>query len=532
MFALRRSSVASWPAIGLFSAHLLALVGCAKSPCSGQSCAETAVPNESRPTSPAVDAMADAATSQATSSAAETTSVACRIDEDCTEQTPVCSDNGQCVACSNNEDCGDPARPYCKVAKDETRNRCVACQKGTDCGGDGSWLCVEEQCFEACDPLAAEDCAGGLVCVSNATQQAMYCAQCGEGVPCANPDLLCVGNTCLTCDPKDNQGCRVGEFCQEVTTTVPAGEDAGLTASALAATRCVACRSDVPEDCPGGACVDGQCQTCQPETNTGCGEDTPICVVESDAGVAAQVCVQCTAPDDCAGHPAGSHCVDNRCAGCDPEDAESCAGGSSDTCVNVAPAGATPLFECRECETEQDCTGSLVCVDFECVPCGRREDCGTPALPRCSANECVACSEDVDCERFEDTPVCQAGECVACKEDAHCESRLGTPACSSKNECVECTNSTHCPNSPGGCLTFPGADQYTCTEEEPGSDALELCSLCNPSECAEGLICAGPEGHERCLEPVQPDDTCVVKEFYSEEAGGLVSVCTDESCDP
>lgn len=449
----------------------------------------------------------------------------CRVDEDCLEQASVCSENRQCVACLRDDDC-DSTRPYCKVATDEKKNRCVACQKGTDCGPAGEWECIEEQCFEACDP-DADDCKSGLVCVSN--QAVRYCAECGPGAPCADPSLVCVSNTCLSCDPTNDTGCAKGEYCERVSPWASSNDgDAGI---AKEATRCVECRADVADDCREGVCVDGACTTCDPASNAGCDDASPVCkAAVDDDGTPTNHCVECGAATDCDGHAAGPHCIDNRCAVCDPKNNSGC--GEPLLCVNIAPPGVTELYECRECE--DSCADGKVCVDFRCVECEVSSDCGSAGAPQCSsAHTCGPCTSNAACEHRSATPWCDThtGVCVGCLDDDDCADTPETPACRRLDHtCVECTNSSHCPGNPGGCVTFPGDYLNKCAPDGTTPEELGECRRCNAGDCAPGLVCAGESGDSRCLPLAEVGPECDSVELPSQDDAGLVLVCLPEAC--
>lgn len=482
------------------------------------------------PTSGAVAAPDAAPTTSEMSGPASGALTECQINEDCPSRLPVCSLAQQCVACESNADCGGE-RPYCKVAANEKNNRCIACQKGTDCGEDGQWLCIEEQCFSACDPSNAEtSCRDDLVCVTPIDSTLAYCAECGPETPCADPELLCVNNTCLVCDPAEDLGCS-GDTPHCDVPSGSGGLEADGSTAALTAPQCVECRVG-PEfdDCATGVCVEGACAPCSPSDGRGCGGETPICTSSEapvDGGVELR-CVQCDDHDDCAGHPAGEYCVENACASCDLETDAGCS-SEAPACVNVAPPEATALYECRECD--ETCAEG-VCLEFECVECATSTDCASPSAAECSPeNTCVPCTTHAACETHEGTPFCDnpSGVCVACRTDDDCTEAAGTPACDpAEHKCVECTNDSHCPEDTLGCLLIPGPDQrYTCLRSTtPG--ALEVCSRCGAGDCPEGLGCARSGEDSRCL-PLA-DDSCTAVELFSEDLLGNTDFCRVETC--
>lgn len=528
------------------------LGACSKTPCEGEACPIASTSNQEAPTSVPVDATdsvdANVPVQSSASLSTPTPDVPdCRIDEDCPASAPVCSPSRQCVACVGDDDCGGtPGRPYCKVATSEENNRCVACQKGTDCGADGAWACVEEQCFAACDPATDESvCGAGLGCVTGAGQTLGYCAECGEGLACADPSLLCVGNTCLTCDPVADQGCTgTTPHCQAKAVAAP-NLDAGASGDAGAVALgddayCVECRTGGKyEDCSEGTCIDGTCQTCNPNDHAGCGREQPFCRLDTalDGGADVPSCVECLANGDCAANAAGAFCIDGSCSACDPSDASSCS-GDLDVCANIAPSGQQALYECRQCTPEVDhCTDGLVCVGFDCVECRTSTDCPDPAMSQCNAsNKCVPCTSDAACEHLPDSPLCDsnAGSCIQCREDTDCANTDGTPACYTYlHKCVECTSGDHCPEPSLGCSTFPGPEFQTCIMPETAPNDLEVCARCHTGECAEGDVCAtlGEQG-DRCAPVAQPDDSCTSAEMPASDGSGPVWVCIPDDCAP
>lgn len=541
------------PAFWLVQPLILGALGaCSKAPCEGESCPIATSIKHDAPTSAPVDATepvdANVPVQGPASSSAPTPDVPdCRIDDDCPAATPVCSPSRQCVVCVGDDDCDSaPGRPYCKVATSEENNRCVACQKGTDCGEDGAWACVEEQCFAACDPATkSSGCGDDLVCVTGTGQALGYCAECGEGLACADPSLLCVGNTCLACDPIADVGCGgATQHCQ-LERLAMSNLDAGSSSDAgLGAVRddvyCVECRTGGKyNDCSEGTCIDGTCQTCDPKGHAGCSDGTPFCRVDAEADGGANVpsCVECLLRSDCAGNPAGAFCVDGSCSRCDPGDPGSCA-GELGVCANIAPSGQKELYECRQCTPEVDhCSDGLVCVGFDCVQCRTSDDCTNPKAPQCNtSNECVPCTSDAACEHLSSSPLCDtgSGSCIQCREDNDCTGTLGTPACYTYlHQCVECISGDHCPESSLGCSTFPGPDFHTCMMPETAPDDLDVCDRCHAGECAEGDICAtlGEQG-DRCAPVAQPDDSCASAEVPASDGSGLVWVCIPDDCAP
>lgn len=448
------------------------------------------------------------------------------------------------MACVGDDDCDTtPGRPYCKVATTEENNRCVACQKGTDCGEDGAWACIEEQCFAACDPATnSAGCGEGLVCVTGTAQTKGYCAECGDGLACADPSLLCVGNTCMACDPVADLGCSgATPHCQAALADA-AELDAGSTddvAASASAVFCVECRTGADfDDCSEGACVEGECQTCDPLTNAGCTDAAPFCLASSGAdGGPAPSCVECRTSGDCANSPGGAFCVEGVCSACDPIDPSSCS-GEFDVCANVAPSGQAELYECRKCTPEVNhCEDGLVCVGFACVQCETSKDCLDPAASQCNtSNECVRCTSDAACEHLTGSPLCDTGtgSCIQCREDTDCAGTPGLPACYAElHECVECTSGDHCAEPSLGCSTFPGPEFHTCLMPETPPNDLAVCARCHTGECAEGDVCAtlGDEG-DRCAPVAQPDDSCASAEVPASDGSGPVWVCVPQDCAP
>lgn len=520
------------------------LWGCQSAPCGGDACLDSVT--ESQHSAVPSRATEGDASPVYTSSAADATGVtppdmaACTVGQDCV--SGVCSNSNQCIACSEDRHCKDDKRPYCKISTDENENRCIGCQNDTDCGEDGKGVCLREQCFESCDPSDPSACPSEQTCVQDSSRPNTFCAECGAGIECADPALLCVDNTCLPCDPSkpEASGCADATPHCVPTATLAAAGDAGTSdAGSAHATSCVECRPWLGSgDCSTGTCVDGACQTCSPMDNQGCGDDAPVCIStaeHSDAGETTYRCVECQNAGDCG--EGAQYCIDNRCALCEPTTSDGC-GQEAKVCVNIAPEPAPPSYECRECSESAPCESGY-CHSFDCVSCIDSSQCTEPAAPECTSEfTCDRCTSDDACAARPGTPLCDiaSGRCIECRSDANCESLdKGTPVCrTDSHQCVECTQVEHCPDTAIGCWILPGLGENTCQYPE-AETPLGLCGRClAANDCGDDLVCAvfTDETDARCYPPPDSGAECDLRTLFIKELGNTAQVCAPEDCPP
>ncbi len=399
---------------------------------------------------------------QATGAAAPAACQACGVSCNA-DSTNTC--NGRACRCGNNAPCSGQTA-FC----DDPRGVCVNCRDDDDCGG-ARGECVSNAC-EACDPADDSGCAPNSntpIC-AGATPA---CRACQNDAECPNNGQCLADGRCRPCDPTNAAGCGEGS-------AAPICDAANAT--------CRACAND--GECaarPGTLdwCVQGECEACKPADNSGCNaaSATPIC----DA--ASRTCRACNNDVDCNGNPNGGECVAGACKPCDPGDYAGCdaasatpvcnaafacvgctldpqcvtspgnadqcvAGGRCKVCDTADHAGcvessATPICgagnTCVACEEDDECAarpGSRdLCVDGACNVCDPDDSRGCVAQV-CSAQQCVACTGDPDCDGHQNGEVCDDGLCVECADHADCMGRLCTA-----NVCVNCATDEDCENA-------------------------------------------------------------------------------------
>jgi hypothetical protein len=232
--------------------------------------------------------------------------ITCTETRGCSGAAPLCDTSvpgGACVACIDDADCGDPARPLCDRARAGGRGACVACT--TDhrgCGGQFPY------------------------CRTDADWGAGACRRCLEDVGCGGDTPVCdfsvAGGQCVRCST--TAGCGgATPYCDVASRTCKAclADDTG-------------CSGALPHCDPAGAGGLGACVECTASTQ--CRGTTPAC------DPATRQCVACTATEGCGGQkphclvwspPEASRCVEClEAAHCDAE-VEIC---SQASCVNLA----------------------------------------------------------------------------------------------------------------------------------------------------------------------------------------------------
>jgi len=268
--------------------------------------------------------------------------VQCLADDDCAGSTPVCNQNHTCEACTDDDDCPDPAEPICGSS-----GACVQCTLTdmTLCGGT--------------TPVCDDD--------------AGVCEPCATDADCTDSDPACMeSGACGECSKTNTAACEglVPVCNHEHGVCVPCATDA-----------------DCPELTP--ACLEsGACVECSDTNQTACGELTPVC------DLATWTCEPCQEDSEC---PAQMPlCLSSgKCVEC--EDATQCPTNApvcqlpDGICVNC---DTNEAGECVECTADADCgelTSGVVCNGTTCVPGCR----GT------NGNTCV--SEDWVCTSVDNT---------------------------------------------------------------------------------------------------------------------------------
>lgn len=119
-------------------------------------------------------------------------------------------------------------------------------------------------------------------------------------------------------------------------------------------------------------------------------------------------------------------------------------------------------FECRECGSDTDCSGGLVCdpTTFTCEQCVDDADCTAPDAAQCVDNQCQPCGDDAHCAGVVEggvaLDICDAGTCVECTVDTEatdCGANVCDPETLRCNtgavrgaatNCAPCISDTHC----------------------------------------------------------------------------------------
>jgi hypothetical protein len=351
----------------------------------------------------------------------------CELVRDCPSELPVCHATERvCTQCDNNFDCNAfPGRPLCKPEPEHVQdNVCVECLADTDCD-----------------------------------------------------DAICVENTCVSCNLKNNDGCTAN-------LPVCANKDGSPT--------CVLCASN--QDCAAElpVCTDNQCVLCTSEDTSHCPAGAPVCVTDE---ISAR-CVGCRDDGDCEGMLQGDSlvdglCIDEQCTTCELGTNRNCP-LSAKFCVALLPEGDGGMSLFAPSDPKVD-SGSpqeqYLSFDHQCVECLQDNACGG-SKKGCDNGVCVQCTMDSHCTTAE-ASVCDKTThlCVGCSEVGDCAHLGSTPACDiDSRRCVECTAER--PGLCGSkvCQTTPGEQQFTCSDVQTKSAGL--CGGClGDTHCTNNSAC-------------------------------------------
>lgn len=306
---------------------------------------------------------------------------ACSAADSCEGDLTACADDqGICVECTEDDQCGDDER--C----DLTVNECAAeeCDGDSDC--DGGFHCVSH----ACEPIDTIVCAANEQTCDD--DVAVVCS--GDGTRADRTDCspgVCVQrNNEVSCSDTACQPNSLG--CLDDTTAF------SCDASGDELTE-VPCRD-------GRFCDGGQCRATQCVADSVFCEDDAVVTCDSRGAVATRVL--CNETDDCAESDFGCSCLDAACEErvCDPGSAE-CTEEGRRVCADDGLSVLDPVA----------CDDELVCVAGACLP----ETC-TPEQRSCQGNWLLECDEDgesrilTDCT--EDASLCleddDSADCVSC----------------------------------------------------------------------------------------------------------------------
>ena len=461
--------------------------------------------------------------------------------------TPICNNMFQCVTCTNNASCENPAADTC-LADGRCRNcdpsdsdgcpglcnamfTCQPCAQHSDCGThlngnicnvmtgacgacNGNGNCngnpFGTNCLnpgggaaQRCGCAVNGDCGGGGTC----NQQTGTCGSCTLDADCnGNPaGTRCDGGTCVQC--LGDGDCN-GQLCNVMTHLCGAcamnadcanHPDGAVCDGGV----CVGCASDA--DCGGQIC-DGnnECVNCANAgqcANHPNGDDCNVqvgicrCLNDADCGdrvcdVMSGVCGACTAQLPCTNHPNGSECTlgTGECGCNGPEDC------GLEVCLNTGACGV--------CQQGADCNGHSAGPDCRMggvCGCDTDTDCGGQF---CSGqNTCAACTGNPDCATHPNGDFCTGGATCGCQNDGDCPNGK---ACNAQNVCAACNGGNVCDGTGPGSVCNGGACVQCTTDAQCGAgQACNAANLCAPCGAQNG--CDGTSGGTVC----SATNTCV-----------------------
>lgn len=354
-------------------------------------------------------------------------------DEACPLDTPICTGNGQCVACLDASSCMPPDSCHGNTCNG---GACGFPQFGRGVGCNGGGVCNDNGQCVAC--IGPAQCTGMNDCYtpSCGTDGSCSYTQRGAGAGCAGGYCNASG-ACVEC-LNSSQCSGQKPICSAQGACVACGMDGQCAAKGVGLDHC---RGN-------GACVvcvsSSQCTTAT----------TPICDASS---FSCRGCTQASPPT------AG----DSECSQRNGSSAPACkSDGGCATCTGTntsACASGTPY-----------CDGSN-----SCVQCLTSSSCTSPTAPICSSGSCAKCTKNSECAaRAEGKNACDTGPgtCVQCVVNGDCG---GTDVCKGDNTC--CT--------PEGRAATCGAN--TCgTQYDNCGDGID-CGSCGSQNCCD----QGPHGN-------------------------------------
>ncbi|MCA9557045.1 MAG: hypothetical protein KC583_00665, partial [Myxococcales bacterium] len=410
---------------------------------------------------------------------------------------------GGVCTCGARASCNDPNRPVCDPEA-AAGSECVECLDDEDCTDNalfdnaGRRFCINKSCRE-CNPVDSAGCDGlsqEPIC-DRQTQTCRGCqndAQCtvlfGDRPICVTNDVNGDQGQCVLCDPETNAGCGGN------TPTCERRNDGTYI--------CRACDNDGDcgfnrtciQDDPNTPENEARCSGCNILTNEGCSNPTPICRAAQGGG---ERCSACLNNAEC---PAGQECVQGSCRECNPQNNAGCE--ADELCCNFECVRANNVNGCEVCGVACNATTSRTCLNRECV-CGAAGEgsCGG-ATPFCDdpRQTCVSCRGDEDCPAGP-RPLCvdtavggnTVPQCQECdpEDNRGCDPNSATPVCDPvRYICRGCAQDGECGD--------PGRSQ--CVAD--GS-----CQLCDPSDnagctpngasvCTNQFQCRGCQAHGEC----------------------------------
>jgi len=384
-----------------------------------------------------------------------------------------CSATGQCVGCTNNNDCGTSTdclihtclpNQTCEITyvsqgtmlADPTPNDC----KGMACDGMGSATPVN---LNTDLPLDDGDECTSEACVAGIPDYPVKAA----GTPCMGDKVCNAVGACVTC-AGTNLGCPSGSFCYlqqycfSCNDGVKNGDETGVDCGG-SCPRCLGALCTANTQCASGFCVDGVC------CSTACDTPCQACNIANKLGTCFNLPKGTPDPGIC------------DAAG------EACTGSGS-----CAPTNGLKMLG-EACTTNAECFSGICVAGNICGlsvgdTCGAHYPCSTKL---CFNNVCTTCNGNSQCD---------SKECFSNTNCAIPPGELCTP--SLMNPAPVCMTGTTCQGQlcklPAGaaCINNASCDGF-CDQVTKTCSPCATSAQCNGGTCQNGA-CFLPVGSS-CL---------------------------------
>ena len=370
----------------------------------------------------------------------------CTSVNSCGKPYHVCRGNS-CEGCNSDTECAGQhvVRRKC-IEPENNLYRCAQCTLNSNCSS--GQVCVTDDrtylCVTTCTSPSDTTCPANSQCIyikkDRGSDGDFYCISCENDSDCKKWS----GNSASTC----SSGICSPEFAsctQQSHCTSPTLSDCSLTNK-----RCQPCSQDshcnhltATPKCKsgGGRCVecinDSDCQTrekskCSSNTCSACTEDshcskfptTPFC-----SNSLGGTCVECVYDPNCSSAVA-AQCSSNICV--------PCTASSQCTHLSSTPICKTSTGSCVECLSDSDCSSTTASkcslTNNTCVACYQYQNTCYTACPygtspnstdyTCIQNIAASCKSSSDCiaaATDETHPECNGTMCVACSTDVDCQ---------------------------------------------------------------------------------------------------------------
>ncbi|MGC6416378.1 MAG: hypothetical protein ACON3Z_04655 [Bradymonadia bacterium] len=346
---------------------------------------------------------------------------------------PFCTPEGICRGCQNDAECSNGS--FCDLGT----GACIECRGNADCPALRPFCRADGLC-DGCNPALGDLCPDGQSCLADGT-----CGQCAnnDGCPISAPYCNDETNLCEGCVSESD--CQDGYRCFENLCRECTQPGVDILCESPNAPICDAetytCRACVSDDECGeySYCYQGACRGCSPDTNAGCEGTGRICNPDGFS------CGECTLDDQCAQYfPDAPYCnlEAGACGACEPGTNRGCIDGSP-ICVALQNGAI-----CQPCVNDASCAGmaGAVCDEGRCVACADDNDCNGQVCATVSGSRtCAECNPEAEVGNNgcpAERPQCgETGVCVECDENAQCPS--AAPICEA-NVCRACTADVEC----------------------------------------------------------------------------------------